>query len=67
MLNMGKTNYYIDKMGHRALTSAGILLLISVFLSFSCGLKKPPKPVPKPEKVEDPIKAPKKGGYELAE
>jgi predicted small lipoprotein YifL len=45
-------------------------LLIAVFtlsLFVSCGLKKPPQPIPKPEKAEEAIKTPKKGGYELAE
>jgi hypothetical protein len=47
-----------------------VSVIVSVFVLFlfiSCGLKKPPEPIQKPEKVEDPLKAPRKGGYELAE
>jgi len=48
--------------------TVSILVSIFVLLSFvSCGLKTLPEPVKKLEKVEDPIKRPKKGGYELAE
>jgi len=48
--------------------TVSILVSIFVLLSFvSCGLKTLPEPAEEPKKVEDPIKKPKKGGYELAE